>query len=156
MYGVIWEGASSEKLQVQMVSPGGYWKPVHQNWKLWFTLSSVTYNSCKIPSLWKKATIIPVPKKLRPKDLKNDRPIALPSLIMKCLEHLLLWKILQVVRERLDPLQFAYKTQRGTEDAVACLLHLLLGTLPALQQGFFLQISALHSTQYNVIYSYRN
>ncbi|KAJ0012409.1 hypothetical protein NQD34_016743 [Periophthalmus magnuspinnatus] len=45
---------------------------------------------------------------------------------MKCLEHLLLGIIVPVVRQQLDPLQFAYKARRGTEDAVACLLHLLL------------------------------
>ena len=45
---------------------------------------------------------------------------------MKCLEKLLLNIILPLVTPHLDPLQFAYKAKRGTEDAVACLLHLLL------------------------------
>ncbi|KAK0132916.1 hypothetical protein N1851_031724 [Merluccius polli] len=41
---------------------------------------------------------------------------------MKCLEYLLLHTILPHIHQHLDPLQFAYKTKRGTEDAVACLL----------------------------------
>ncbi|XP_061746154.1 zinc finger protein 514-like [Nerophis ophidion] len=77
-------------------------------------------------ALWQTATIIPVPNKFRPTELNHYRPIALTSIIMKCLEKLLLYIILPVVTPHLDPLQFAYKARRGTEDAVACLLHLLL------------------------------
>lgn len=75
-----------------------------------------------IPSIWKMSTIIPVPEKLRPTELKHYRPVALISIIMKCLEQLLLNTILPAV----NPFQFAYKTNSGTEDAVASLLHLLL------------------------------
>ena len=84
------------------------------------------YHQCKVPTLWKTAIIIPVPKKPRPKEPNDYRPIALTSILMKCLEYLLLHTILPHVRQHLDPLQFAYKAKRGTEDAVACLLHLLL------------------------------
>lgn len=35
-----------------------------------------SYDTCKIPSLWKKATIIPIPKSPRPKELNDFRPIA--------------------------------------------------------------------------------
>ena len=45
---------------------------------------------------------------------------------MKCLERLIMNIILPVVRSQLDPYQFAYRAGRGTEDAVACLLHSLL------------------------------
>jgi hypothetical protein len=45
---------------------------------------------------------------------------------MKCLEKLLLKTILPFVKPHLYPLQFAYREKRGTEDAVACLLHLVL------------------------------
>ncbi len=79
-----------------------------------------------IPSIWKMSIIIPVPKKPRPTELNHYRPVALTSIIVKCLEKLLLKTILPAVYLQLDPLQFAYKAKRGTEDAVACLLHLLL------------------------------
>lgn len=90
-----------------------------------FFCESYMYQTATIPTLWKTATIIPVPKKPRPTDLNHYRPVALTSIIMKCLEKLLLPKILPVVTPQLDSLQFAYKTARGTEDAVACLLHLI-------------------------------
>ena len=85
-----------------------------------------SYRTATIPTLWKTATIIPVPKKPRSTEPNHYRPIALTSIIMKCLERLLLNIILPLVSPHLDPLQFAYKAKRGTEDAVACLLHLLL------------------------------
>ena len=85
-----------------------------------------SYRTATIPILWKTATIIPVPKKPRPTEPNHYRPITLTSIIMKCLERLLLNIILPLVTPHLDSLQFAYKAKRGTEDAVACLLHLLL------------------------------
>ncbi|KAI2656564.1 RNA-directed DNA polymerase from mobile element jockey [Labeo rohita] len=75
---------------------------------------------------WKTATIIPVPKKPCPSELNHYRPVALTSIIAKCLEKLVLNIILPVVSPRLDPYQFAYKAKRGTEDAVACLLYTVL------------------------------
>ena len=84
------------------------------------------FHHCQIPTPWKTAIIIPVPKKPRPKEPNDYRPIALTSILMKCLEYLLLHTILPHIRQHLDPLQFVYKVKRGTEDAVACLLHFLL------------------------------
>ena len=45
---------------------------------------------------------------------------------MKCFKKLLLRTILPSVKPHLDPLQFAYREKRGTEDAVACLLQPVL------------------------------
>lgn len=51
---------------------------------------------------------------------------------MQCLEKLLLNIILPVVPPQSDPLQFANNAKRGTEDAAACLLHLLFQHLDSL------------------------
>lgn len=90
-----------------------------------FSLYSKSFLS-GIPNIWKTSVIVPVPKKPRPSELKHYRPVALTSIIAKCLEKLILNAILSVVSLQLDPYQFAYKARRGTEDAVACLLHTLL------------------------------
>lgn len=58
-----------------------------------------------IPYIWKMATIIPAPKK--------PRPTELTSIIMKCLEKLLLNIILPAVNPQVDLLHFAYKGHRG-------------------------------------------
>lgn len=85
-----------------------------------------SYRTATVPTLWKTSTVIPVPKKPRPSEPNHYRPIALTSIPMKCLEKLVLNIILPTVKPQLDPNQFAYKAKRGTEDAVACLLHSLL------------------------------
>ena len=79
-----------------------------------------------IPILWKSSTIVPVPKKPKVKELNNFRPVALTPLPMKCLEKIVLKNLLPFVEPHLDPLQFAYRTGRGVEDAIATLLHKLL------------------------------
>ncbi|KAK0148776.1 putative RNA-directed DNA polymerase from transposon X-element [Merluccius polli] len=45
-------------------------------------------NLCTVPILWKTSTIVPVPKLPRPTESNDFRPIALTSLVMKCLERL--------------------------------------------------------------------
>ena len=58
--------------------------------------------------------------------INNDyRPVALTAIIMKCLERIVLSKVLETVKPHLDPLQFAYCAKRGVEDAVLTLLHFI-------------------------------
>ena len=72
-----------------------------------------SYRTATIPTLWKTAVIVPVPKKPRPTELNHYCHIARTSIIMKCLEKLLLNIFLPLVTPHLDPLQFAYKAKRG-------------------------------------------
>ena len=71
-----------------------------------------------IPTTWKTAEIIPVPKKPMFTDMKNLRPVAFTPIIMKCFERLVLKLLKREVELQLHPLQFAYKTKRGVEDAL--------------------------------------
>ncbi len=76
--------------------------------------------------MWKQAIVVPVPKIVNAVTLNDFRPIALTSLIMKCFEKLVKEVLLAKTKNLLDPLQFAYRTQRGVEDATATLLNLVL------------------------------
>lgn len=78
-----------------------------------------------IPSLWKKSIIIPVPKKTCPVGNSDFRPVALTSNVMKCFERLVVTVLKDQVKSFLDPLQFAYKVGRGTDDAINCITHLV-------------------------------
>ncbi|CDQ58637.1 unnamed protein product [Oncorhynchus mykiss] len=76
-----------------------------------------------VPTCFKRATIVPVPKKAK---LNDYRPVALTSIIMKCFERLLKDHITSTLPDTLDPLQFAYRPNRSTDDAISTTLHTAL------------------------------
>ncbi|TWW54295.1 hypothetical protein D4764_0109520 [Takifugu flavidus] len=77
----------------------------------------------KVPTLWKTSCIIPVPKKNRPNELNDFRPVALTSHLMKTLERLFLNLLRPQVQHAEDSLQFAYRDKVGVEDAIIYMLH---------------------------------
>jgi hypothetical protein len=76
-----------------------------------------------VPKIWKTSTIVPVAKKPAAKEHNDFRPVALTSCVMKSMERLVLKRLLVQVKDRMDPLQFAYKEKRGVEDACSLLIH---------------------------------
>ncbi len=77
----------------------------------------------------KKSIIVPVAKTRSPQELNDFRPVALTSLVMKCLEKVVKDEILQQSKDSLDPLQFAFRQGRGVEDANLTLLNYLFSHL---------------------------
>ncbi|XP_040907892.1 uncharacterized protein LOC121190938 [Toxotes jaculatrix] len=77
----------------------------------------------RVPMLWKTSCLVPVPKTSRPSDLKDYRPVALTSHIMKTLERLILEQLRPMVQPFMDPLQFAYQPRLGVDDAIIYLLN---------------------------------
>jgi hypothetical protein len=77
---------------------------------------------CSVPPQWKTSEIIPVPKAKIPLVINDLRPVALTSVIVKCLESIVKKHLCNKVGEMLDCMQFAYKPQRCVEDAVITLL----------------------------------
>jgi hypothetical protein len=71
-----------------------------------------------VPTCFKRATIVPVPKKAKVTELNDYRPIALTSVIMKCFEKLVKDHITSTLPDTLDTLQFAYRPNRSTDDAI--------------------------------------
>ncbi|KAI3354592.1 hypothetical protein L3Q82_019091 [Scortum barcoo] len=61
--------------------------------------------------------------------LNDYLPVALTSTIMKCFERLVKLFITSSIPDSLDPLQFAYRPNRSTEDAIALTLHTALSHL---------------------------
>uniref|UniRef100_A0A3P9LR30 Reverse transcriptase domain-containing protein n=1 Tax=Oryzias latipes TaxID=8090 RepID=A0A3P9LR30_ORYLA len=76
-----------------------------------------------IPSCFKATTIIPVPKKSSPSCYNDYRPIALTPILMKCFERLVMQHIKSTLPPTLDPYQFAYRSNRSTDDAISTALH---------------------------------
>ena len=76
-----------------------------------------------IPNLGKENAVILMPKIPSSRELNHCRPVALISLPMKALERLVLTNLSPHIQEKLDPIQFAYKRERSTDDTVATLIH---------------------------------
>lgn len=79
-----------------------------------------------VPALWKKSIIVPIAKKSCPSDNNDFRPVALTSIVMKCLDKYMLTLLKAEVHLVLDPLQFAYRQGRGTDDTINRITHLTL------------------------------
>ena len=78
-----------------------------------------------VPSIWKQSIVVPVPKISTPKTLNDFRPVALTSQIMKQFEKLVKLELVAKTVNQLDPFQFAYRENRGVQDATVTLLNLL-------------------------------
>ncbi len=82
-----------------------------------------------VPSCFKKSTTVPIPKKNKITCLNDWRPVALTPIFSKCFEKLIRNYIYSVLTASLDPLQFAYCSNRSTDDAIAFTLHTALSHL---------------------------
>ncbi len=58
-------------------------------------------------------------------DNNDYRPIALTSVVMKCLERIQVSLLRADIDPLQDPLQFAYRHSKGTDDAVNGIAHLI-------------------------------
>ena len=102
-----------------------------------------------IPSLWKTAKIVPVPKKPNPSELNDYRPVALTSVPFKCLERIILNELLQFVSPHLDTYQFAYRKGRSVEDATLCFVNCIsshLETSNTYARSLFIDFSSAFNT----------
>ena len=103
------------------------------------------------PKIWKTSELIPVPKINLPK-VKNDlRPIALTSIIMKCLEFIVKDKFSPEYKLYRDPYQFAYSANRCVDDACLTLLHDMYSFLDRTGNRFVKIVFIDFSSAFNTI-----
>ncbi len=74
-----------------------------------------------VPSLWKESVIIPVPK--GPYTVNDFHPIALTSVLCKTMERILAKHLMSSVGSSIDSFQFAYRRNRGTDDAMLTMMN---------------------------------
>ncbi|KAK3528590.1 hypothetical protein QTP70_004998 [Hemibagrus guttatus] len=67
-------------------------------------------------------TIVPVLKKSTVSCINDYRSVALTPIVMKCFERLVMRHIKTQLLPSLDPLQFAYRPNRSTDDAITTTL----------------------------------
>ncbi|KAK1805611.1 hypothetical protein P4O66_019892, partial [Electrophorus voltai] len=78
---------------------------------------------------FKATTIVPLPKKSPALTLNDYHPVALTPIMMKCFIKLVKDHIMSRLPATLDPLQFAYRPNRSTDDATSAALHRSLAHL---------------------------
>ncbi len=79
--------------------------------------------TCTASKSWKTSNIVPIPKKPGASEANDFGPIALTSILCKCVERVLSRHITSSVFSSLDHLQFAYISQRGTDDVTVTLFN---------------------------------
>ena len=95
---------------------------------------------------------MPIPKCRNPKELNDYRPIALTSIIAKCFERIIRELILADLEDKLDPFQFAYQTNKSTEDAIISLVHLVLNHINVNPKDHYSKILFVdYSSAFNTI-----
>ena len=77
---------------------------------------NLSLSASVIPTCYKQTTIVHVPKNTKVTCLNDYRPIALTSEAMQSFERLVMAHINTIIQEILDPLQFAYRPNRSTDD----------------------------------------
>ena len=77
-----------------------------------------------VPTRWKEANVIPVPKVQPPKSIESDlRPISLTATLGKILESFVGVWILERIEDKLDDHQFGALKRRSTTHALVDMLH---------------------------------
>ena len=81
----------------------------------------------KVPKVWKKADLIPVPKEATSENCNQPRPISLTDIIMRIFEKCIYkTEIAHSIRDIIDSDQFAYKECHNTVMALIKCQHLSL------------------------------
>jgi len=77
-----------------------------------------------LPTMWRTATVVPLPKKRPPTSIEKDiRPISLTPIVAKTFESLVLKWVDDAIRDHIDPHQFGCVKGAGTTDALVELMH---------------------------------
>ncbi len=98
-----------------------------------------------------KQSRVPVPKNSKPSSLNDYRPVALTSTVMKVFERLLKKHICSSIPATLDPLQFAYRPNRSTDDAISQVLHSSLTHIDSKNGNYVRLLFIDYSSAFNTI-----
>ncbi len=104
-----------------------------------------------VPTSFKKSVIIPAPKNSKPSCLNDYRPVALTSTVMKVFERLLKKHICYSTPATLDPLQFAYRPNGSTDDAISQVLHSSLTHIDSKNGNYVRLLFIDYSSAFNTI-----
>jgi len=119
------------------------------------TIFNLSLAESVVPARFKWSTIVPVPKTASPAYLNDYRMAALTLVLMKCFESLIKDYICTFLPPSMDPLQFAYRSNRSTDDAVSQVLHSSLSHLDSCKGGYVRMLFINYSSAFNTIVQYQ-
>ena len=93
--------------------------------EIFTVIFNLSFKTQLVPDIWKCSCIIPVPKKPVISCMNDLRPVALTSIPMKVCERLFKKYLSGYVEDYVDPLQFAYRSNRSCTDAILVMLEKL-------------------------------
>lgn len=127
----------------------------HQLYQVFTRLFQLLLDNHTVPMAWKFTKIRPVPKHSGASAPNDFRPIAITSVLCKTMERVLANHVTSLVATLQDPLQFAYRSKRGTDDALLVLLNTVTKHLMqanAYARVLFLDFSsAFNSMKINIL-----
>ncbi len=118
---------------------------------LFTSIFNESLSTSVVPTFFKKSIIIPVPKNNKPSCLNDYRPVALTSIVMKVFERLVKSHISSSIPVTLDPLQFSYRPNRSTDDAISHILHSSLTHIDSSNGNFASLLFIDYSSAFNTI-----
>ncbi len=111
---------------------------------------NLSLDQLEISTCFKQSIIVPIPKKSQPSCLNDYRP-ALTSIVMKCFERLFRNFITSLLPDTIDSLQFAYRPNCSTDDAITHLLHTALDHLDKRRGNYVKMLFVDYSSAFNTI-----
>ncbi len=105
-----------------------------------------------VPQCFKTSTIVPIKKAPKVSCLNDWHHVALTPIISKYFEKLIRDHICSVLPASLDPLQFAYRNNCSTDDAIAFTLHTNLSHLDK-RNTYVRMLFVDYSSAFNTIVS---
>ncbi|KAK3568591.1 hypothetical protein QTP86_009402 [Hemibagrus guttatus] len=123
----------------------------HQLAPVFTEIFNLSLEQSMILTCFKQSTIVPVPKKPQPACLNDYHSVVLTSVVMKCFERLVRNFITSSLPDTLDPLQFAYRPNHSTEDAIAHLHHTALSHLDSRKGNYVKMLFVDYSSAFNTI-----
>ena len=115
------------------------------------TIFNLSLAKSVVPTCFKRSTIVPVPKNSSPACMNDYQPVALTSVVMKCFERLIKDYICAFLPRTMDPMQFAYRPNRSTDDAISQVLHTSLSHLDSCRGGYVRLLFIDYSSAFNTI-----
>ncbi|XP_036403543.1 protein NLRC3-like [Megalops cyprinoides] len=115
---------------------------------------NLSLSQATVPKCFKTTTIIPVPKRSLVTCLNDYRPVALTPIITKCFETVVLAHIQSSIPGTVDPLQYAYCSNRSTSDTISAAIHIALSHLEN-KDAYVRMLFIDYSSAFNTVIPYK-